>query len=101
DGRSAGVHADALAVERMEIFDLPGKSVIEAQWHRDAESRMSSRARYEPFILGARKKRGQMGIRGSTPRQNIRPHPCPLGGAVVRPAAISSSTSPRRSCNGS
>ncbi len=33
DGRSAGIHADAVAVERMEIFDLPGKSVIETQCH--------------------------------------------------------------------
>ena len=33
DGRSAGVHADAVAVEWMEFFDLPGKSVIEAQCH--------------------------------------------------------------------
>src|SRR5208282_44930 len=61
NGRPAGIHADAVAVDRMEVFDLPGESVIEAQWHRDAESWMSSRAEYEPFILGARWKRGQIG----------------------------------------
>jgi len=33
DGWSAGIHADAVAVQRMEIFDLSGKGVIETQCH--------------------------------------------------------------------
>jgi len=33
DGRPAGIHADAIVVERMEIFDLSGESVIEAKCH--------------------------------------------------------------------
>ncbi len=38
DGRAAGIHANAVIVERMEVFDLSRKSVIEAQCHRLAES---------------------------------------------------------------
>ncbi len=34
DGWSTGVHANAVAVQRMKVFDLSGKSVIEAECHR-------------------------------------------------------------------
>ena len=39
DGWSAGVHADVVTVDRMEVLDLAGEGVIEAQWHRGAEQR--------------------------------------------------------------
>jgi hypothetical protein len=32
-GRPAGIHADAIALERVKFFDLPGESVIEMKSH--------------------------------------------------------------------
>ena len=33
DGGAAGVHADAVGVDRMEVFDLAGESVVETKRH--------------------------------------------------------------------